>query len=133
MISSGSGVFFICFFKNKSPKTSTLSWFHLIGRWSADNSAPRRLHHVRLTGERPGTGNLRAPLVPSVLVHPSMHSARRRQQLDVGVHVGHRVAPHAPGLLQIGLALLLHQRGQRPRLGGVVVLSDGDLRLGQVA
>lgn len=101
--------------------------------WLADDSASRSL---RLTGERPGTQNLHTALVPSVqpaVLHPSMDSARRRQQLGVGVHVGHRVAPHASGLLQVDLALLLHQRSQKGRLGGVVVLGDGDLRLGQVA
>lgn len=100
---------------------------------SADNSTPRRLHHVRLAGERPGTQDLHAALVPTVapaVLHPSMPPA---QQLNVRLHVGHRVAPHTAGLLQIGLALLLHQRGQRRRLGGGVVLSDGDLGLGQVA
>lgn len=110
----------------------------------ADNAAPRRLHHVRLAGERPGTHALaphQKPHVllalshphPVVLLCPGMHPARRRQQPDVRVRVGHRVAPHAARLLQVGLALLLHQRSQRRGVGGVVMLSDGDLWLGPVA
>lgn len=101
--------------------------------WLAENPSPRRLHHVRLAGERPGTQKPHASLTPShpaVLLCPSMHPAR--QQPNVRVHVGHRVAPHAAGLLQVRLALLLHQRSQRRRVGGVVMLSDGDLRVGVV-
>ena len=108
----------------------------------ADNSSPRSLHHVRLAGERPGThwpashqepNTSLFPSHPVVFLRPSMHPARRWQQPDIRVCVGHRVAPHTAGLLQVGLALLLHQRSERRRVGGVVMLRDGDLRLGLVA
>lgn len=67
----------------KCPSTSCFLYqlvYRVLRRWLADNSASRRLHHVRLTGERPWTQNPHAPLVPcnpTVLFHPSMHSVRR--------------------------------------------------------
>lgn len=52
--------------------------YSVLCHWLADNSTSRRLHHVWLTGERPGTQNPHAPLIPSddaVLIHPSMYPA----------------------------------------------------------
>lgn len=98
-------------------------------RGLADNSAPWRLRHVRLAGKRPRAQESHPRFV---LLPPSAHPAGGREQTHVRVHVGHRVAPNAAGLLQVGLALLLHQRSQRRRVGRAVVLRDGDFRLGVV-
>lgn len=101
----------------------------------ADNSSPRRLHDVRLTGEWPGTQKPHTFLTsshPSVLC-PNVHPVGHRQQPNIRVCVGDCVATHAARLLQVSLALLLHQWSQRGRVRGVVMLSDGDLRLRLVA
>ena len=126
-----------CFFLSRSSFVSRV----IVSTALADNSSPRSVHHVWLAGERPGTHRPAShqephtslfPSHPVVLLRPSMHPARHWQQPDVRVCVGHRVAPHTARLLQVGLALLLHQRSQRRRVGGVVMLRDGDLRLGLV-
>lgn len=65
----------------KCPSSSSFLYHLIYGvlrHWLADNAASRRLHHVWLTGERPGTQNPHAPLIPSddaALIHPSMYSA----------------------------------------------------------
>lgn len=100
----------------------------------ADDSSPQRLHHVQLSREGSLSYWLALPQeLHAPLFRTSMHPSGRGQQAHVGVCVGHRVAPHAASLLQVGLALLLHQRGERRGVGGGVVPRDGDLRLEALA
>lgn len=51
-------------------------------------------------------------LTARLLTQARVHHGGHRQQLDVRVGVGHRVPPDAATLLQVGLPLLLRQRGQ---------------------
>ncbi|KAJ8417006.1 hypothetical protein AAFF_G00282330 [Aldrovandia affinis] len=91
----------------------------------------RGLQHVGLAGEGPGaTNSAPSPGPPSPTVFtPQVHHAGHRQQLQVRVGVGNRVASHPTSLLQVSLALLLHQGCQRAVVGGVL----GDQNLGLLA